>query len=134
MERTQKLEIAWVWARNTRLEAIRQKRENFAASRNPFKAQSGKEAEFERADQDIQALDVILSEIEDAHARARGERVKRKFFRLRDLILVFGLASLATLGFAAVCITVRTPDPVIQASAVVGVALSLAWAVKTARK
>lgn len=134
MEKTQKLESAWAWARDARLTALQQKREHLAAPRNPFEVRPGMEADFERVNQDITALDNILGVIEDAHAKARGEAVKHKALRLRDVALVFGLASLATLGIAAVCITVGAPDPITQASAVVGTGLSLAWAVKIARK
>ncbi len=134
MEKIQKLEAAWWWARNTRIAALRQKREHLAAPRNPFKARPGMDADFERANRDIAALDTILGAIEDAHAKARGEAVKHTALRLRDMALIFGLASLATLGIAAVCITVGAPDPITQASAVIATALSLAWAVKTARK
>lgn len=134
MEKIQKLEAAWWWARNTRIAALHQKREHLAAPRNPFKARPGMDADFERANRDIAALDTILGAIEDAHAKARGEAVKHKALRLRDMALIFGLASLATLGIAAVCITVGAPDPITQTSAVIATALSLAWAVKTARK
>ena len=134
MEKTQKLESAWAWARDARLAALRQKREHLAAPRNPFEARPGMEADFERVNRDITALDTILGAIEDAHAKARGEAIKQEALRLRDMALVFGLASLATLGVAAVCITARAPDPITQASAVIGTALSLAWAVKIARK
>ena len=134
MKKTQKFESAWVWARDARLAALRQKREHLAAPRNPFKARPGMEADFERVNRDITALDTILGVIEDAHAKARREAVKRKALRLRDMALVFGLVSLATLGIAAVFITVGAPDPITQASAVIGTSLSLGWALKTAWK
>lgn len=79
-------------------------------------------------------MDVILKSLERENARTRGEVVKREALRLRDMALIFGRASLAALGVAAACITVKAPDPLTQASAVVGVTLSLAWAVKIARK
>lgn len=134
MEKTQKLEAAWWWARNARLAALRQKREEYGDPRNPFRALPGREAEFEAATDLSQSMGVILEALEREIARARGEAVKRKALRLRDAALAFGLASLATLGIAAVCITVGAPDPITQASAVIATALSLAWAVKTARK
>lgn len=134
MKKIQKLEAAWWWARNTRIAALRQKREHLAAPRNPFKARPGMEADFEQVNRDITALDTILGAIEDAHAEARREAVKRKALRLRDAALVFGLASLATLGIAAACITVGAPDPITQASAVIGTSLSLGWALKIAWK
>lgn len=134
MEKTQKLEAAWWWARNARLEALRQKREEYGDPRNPLRALPGREAEFEAATELSQSMGVILKALEREIARARGTAAKRKALQLRDMALVFGLASLATLGIAAACITAKAPDPVTQASAVVGVALSLAWAVKIARK
>lgn len=134
MEKTQKLENAWAWARDARLTALRQKRERFAAPRNPFEPRPGMEADFERVNRDITALNTILGAIEDAHSKARGEAVKRKALQLRDVALAFGLASLATLGIAAACITVGAPDPITQASAVIGTSLSLGWALKIAWK
>ena len=134
MEKTQKLENAWAWARDARLTALRQKRERVAAPRNPFEPRPGMEADFERFNRDITALNTILGAIEDAHSKARGEAVKRKALRFRDMALVFGLASLATLGIAAVFITVGAPDPITQASAVIGTSLSLGWAIKIAWK
>lgn len=134
MNEIQKLESAWAWARDTRLEVICNKRQHLAAPHNLFEARPGKEAEFERADQSIQALEVILGALEDAHVRARSDTVKRTALQLRDLTVIFGLSLLVTLGFAAACITLRAPDVIIRASAVIGIALSLAWAVKLTRK
>ena len=99
---------------------------------SPFEPRPGMEADFERVNRDITALNTILGAIEDAHSKARGEAVKRKALRFRDMALVFGLASLATLGIAAVFITVGAPDPITQASAVIGTSLSLGWALKIA--
>ena len=138
MENTQKLESAWAWARDARLAAIQRKREHLAVPCDPFEVRPGLEAEFEKNDRDIRALDTILNTLEDAHTQARRARMKRKAVHLRDtaadFIFGFGLAALGTLGLAATCITAKAPGPVVQASAVVGIALSLAWAVKTARK
>lgn len=134
MDKTQKLEMALWWARNARLEALRQKREEYGDPRNPLRALPGHEAEFEAATELSQIMDVILKSLEREIARVRGETVKRGTLRLRDMAMIFGMALLAALGVAAACITVKAPDPLTQASAVVGVALSLAWAVKIARK
>lgn len=138
MEKTQELENAWAWARDARSAALQRKREHLAVPCDPFEARPGLEVEFEENDRNIRALDTILSALEDAHTQARRTRVKRKAVRLRDtaaeFIFGFGLAALGTMGLAAVCITARAPGPVGQASAVVGIALSLAWAVKLARK
>ena len=134
MEKTQKLEAAWWWARNARLAALRQKREEYGDPHNPFRALPGREAEFEAATELSQSMGVILGALEREIARARVEAVKRKALRLRDAALVFGLASLATLGIAAVFITVGAPDPITQASAVIGTSLSLGWALKIAWK
>ena len=134
MERTQKIEEAWSWARKTRLDIIRERRERLASPGHPFEARPGQAEAFEKAETAIFALDTILGEIEDAHAKARGEAAKGKALRLRDMALVFGLASLATLGAAAVCVTIGAPDPITQASAVIGTSLSLGWALKIAWK
>ena len=72
MEKTQKLENAWAWARDARLTALRQKRERFAAPRNPFEPRPGMEADFERVNRDITALNTILGAIEDAHSKEIG--------------------------------------------------------------
>lgn len=130
MDKTHKLEAAWWWAWNTRLEVLRLKREEYGDPRNPLRALPGHEAEFESATELSQSMDVILKSLEREIARARGETVKRGALQLRDMALIFGMASLAALGVAAACITVKAPDPLTRASAVVGVALSLAWAVK----
>mgnify|MGYP001052729285 CR=1 FL=1 len=130
MEKTQKLEAAWWWARNARLAALRQKREEYGDPHNPLRALP----EFEAATELSQSMGVILGALEREIARARGEAVKRKALQLRDVALAFGLASLATLGIAAACITVGAPDPITQASAVIGTSLSLGWALKIAWK
>ena len=134
MEKAQKLESVWAWARDARLTALRQKREQLSLPYNPFGAQPGQESEFERTNRTIQALDTIMDELAAAHAKARGAAARRRGLRLLDTALIFGRTLLATLGLAATCITVQAPAPVIQASAVIGVALSLAWAVKFAQK
>lgn len=134
MENTQKLEAAWWWARNARLEALRQKREEYGDPHNPLRALPGREAEFEAATELSQSMGVILKALEREIARTRLGETKRKALQLRDVALAFGLASLATLGIAAVFITVGAPDPITQASAVIGTALSLGWAIKIAWK
>ena len=134
MEKIQKLEAAWWWARNARLEALRQKREEYGDPRNPLRALPGREAEFEAATELSQSMGVILKALEREITRARGEAVKHKALRLWDVARGFGRASLATLGVAAVFITVGAPDPITQASAVIGTSLSLGWALKIAWK
>ena len=79
-------------------------------------------------------MGVILKALEREIARTRLAETKHKALRLRDVALAFGLASLATLGITAVFITVGAPDPITQASAVIGTALSLGWAIKIAWK
>lgn len=138
MDKTQKFESAWAWARDARIAALRQKREHLAAPRNPFKARPGMEADFERVNRDILALDTILGMIEDAHALERMKETRSKATRLRnlitDFIFGFGMAALQSLGLAAVCITVKAPDPIVQATAIIGVGYSLARSVKIAWK
>ena len=83
MEKTQKLEAAWWWARNARLAALRQKREEHGDPHNPLRALPGHEAEFEAATELAQSMGVILGALEREIARARVEAVKRKALRLR---------------------------------------------------
>lgn len=64
MDKTRKLEAAWWWARNARLEALRQKREEYGDPRNPLRALPGHEAEFEAATELSQSMDVILKALE----------------------------------------------------------------------
>lgn len=134
MEKTRKLKAAWWWARNVRLVVLRQKREEYGDPRNPLQALPGREAEFDAATELTRSMGVILGALEREIARMQLTRAKQKALQLRDTALVFGLASLATLGIAAVFITVGAPDPIIQASAVIGTALSLGWAIKIAWK
>lgn len=134
MESIKKLEAAWWWARNARLEAIRQKREEYTDPRDPFRALPGREAEYEAASELSQAMDTILTALEHEVARERLTAVKRKALDAMELVTIAGLASLATLGLAAAYVTVQAPDPLTQSAAIVGVGLSLAWAVKLTRK
>lgn len=77
MDKTRKLEAAWWWARNARLEALRQKRDEYGDPRNPLRALPGHEAEFEAATELSQSMVIILESLEREIARARGEMVKR---------------------------------------------------------
>ncbi len=138
MERTQKIEEAWAWARKARRDTLRERRERLASPDSPFKSRPGQEEAFEKSWDASLALDTILSELEAAHAAARLEGVRRTAARFRDLaaefLFWFGLTCLAALGPAAACVMARAPDPILRAAAVAGIALSLALAAKTARK
>lgn len=138
MERTQKIEEAWAWARRARRDTLRERRERLAKPSNPFEARPGQEEALEKADAAIFALDTILGELETVHAAARLEGVKRTAARFRDLaaefLFWFGLTCLAALGPAAGCVMARAPDPILRAAAVAGIALSLALAAKVSRK
>ncbi len=138
MERTQKIEEAWAWARNTRRDMIRERRECLSTPSNPFEARPGQEEALEKADAAIFALDTILGELEAVHAAARTEGVERTAARFRDLaaefMFWFGLTCLAALGPAAACVMAGAPDPLLRAASLAGIALSLALAVKVSRK
>lgn len=138
MERTQKIEEAWTWARNTRRDTIRERRECLAKPSNPFEARPGQEEALEKADATIFALDTVLGELEAVHAAARAECVRRTAARFRDLaaefLFWFGLTCLAALGPAAACVIAGAPDPLLRAASLAGIALSLALAVKVSRK
>ena len=134
MERTEKIAEAWAWARRARLEISRKQREELASPGSPFKARPGQEETLEEADDALFALSFILEELEEAYAREREAERAEVTVRAMDMALVFGLALLATLGVAAACILASVPDPVVRASAVIGTAVSLGWAVKTVQK
>lgn len=138
MNRAKKLERAWVWARNTRLAALRERQECLTLLDSPFGTGTVQEAALAQTEEAIQSLDVILNEIEKAHAQTRRGEACQRTARLGLLaasaLFGFGAASLATLGTAAACIVICAPVPAVQATAVVGTALSLAWAIKSAHR
>lgn len=126
---------ARAWAGALRLELLQQKR---AAGdpRAPMRARPGQEAAFEKAETDIATADFILKllEMEERRERARPlYEIKRKAVKTTDALLngfiLFGLASAAMLGLGAAAVLLNFPDPLIQATALVGVGVALAWAV-----
>lgn len=126
---------ARAWAGALRLELLQQKR---AAGdpRAPMRARPGREAAFEKAEADIASADYILKllEMEERRERARAlYEMKRKTVKTADALLdgfiLFGLASAAMLGLGAAAVLLSCPDPVIRATALVGVGAALAWAV-----
>lgn len=135
MKPTITMKEAREWVGELRLELLRQKR---AAGdpRAPMQAKPGQEATFEKAETGLAAADFFLKllEAEERCERARAVTgVKRKVVKTADALLdgaiIFGLASAAMLGVAAVSALLRLPDPVVQATAIVGVAVALARAV-----
>lgn len=135
MNKTITTKEAREWGGELRLELLRQKR---AAGdpRAPMRAKPGQEATFEKAETGLAAADFFLKllEAEERRERARAVTgVKRKAVKTADALLdgaiIFGLASAAMLGVAAVSVLLRLPDPVVQATAIVGVAVALARAV-----
>ena len=138
-ERTVKKDIttkeARAWAEGLRLELLQQKR---AAGdpRAPMRAKPGREAAFEKAEAGLAAADFILKTLEAEERQERARAVaglKRKAVKTADALLdgaiVFGLASAAMLGVAAAAVALRLPDPVVQATAIIGVGVALARAV-----
>lgn len=77
MERTQKIEEAWSWARKTRLDIIRERRECLASPGHPFEARPGQEEAFEKAETAIFALDTILGGDRGRSRQGAGGRRRR---------------------------------------------------------
>lgn len=105
--------------------ALQQKRAT-GDPRNPFRARPGMEKEFLDADQGVRAFDLILSLLEKEVARERRKPLVRILDRAVEIFATFGLLALGTMGIAAVCVLLRCPTPIIQATAVIGVGYALA--------
>ena len=100
--------------------------------RNPFRAKLGMEREFYEASQSVRTYDLILKLLENEAKREALKRTKpiaRAVDRMASIYTVAGLIALATLGFGAAFVLLRLPIPAVQAAAIIGVALSLAYAV-----
>lgn len=126
---------ARAWAGELRLELLRQKRA-VGDPRAPMRARPGWEAQFEKVEADLAAAGFILKLLEKEERRERAEavlRLKGQAIRAADVLLdgaiVFGLAAVAALGFAAAAVLLNFPDPIVQATALVGVGVALARAV-----
>ena len=126
---------ARAWAESLRLELLRQKRA-VGDPRGPMRARPGKEEAFEKVEADIATADFILKLLENEERRARVEAVlklKRRTGKAADALLdgaiIFGLASAAMLGGAAVAVLLNFPSAVVQVTALVGVGIALARAV-----
>lgn len=135
MNKTITTKEARAWAEGLRPELLRQKR-TAGDPRAPMRAKPGQEAAFEKAETGLAAADFILKllEAEERRERARAVAgVKRKAVKTTDALLdgaiIFGLASAAMLGVAAASVLLRLPDPVVQATAIIGVGVALARAV-----
>ena len=105
--------------------ALQQKRAT-GDPRNPFQARPGMEKEFLDADQGVRAFDLILNLLEKEVARERRKPLLRILDRAEKIFATFGLLLIGTLGVSAVCVVLKCPTPVIQATAVIGVGYALA--------
>ena len=101
--------------------------------RHPGKAQPGLEEPYLEADREARVLTLVLKYLEKEAWRQQSREVKRTAVKLADraldIAICFGLLGLATLGIAAVCVTLNAPDIVTQATALVGVGTALGRAV-----
>lgn len=119
---------------DARLNALRAKRDA-GDLHNPFCAKSGREAEYYKAAQSVQACDLILKVLkkeknEEAWKKARTVKRKAKhlFTCAMDVFVMAGLIALACMGFAAVTVLFKFYDPIIQAASVIGASAALAAA------
>ena len=135
MKQTITVKEARAWVGALRLELLRQKRA-VGDPRAPMRAQPGKEEAFEKVEADLTTTDFILKLLEKEERRARAEAVlklKRRAVRAADVLLngaiIFGLVSVATLGFSAAAVLLNFPDIIVQGTALIGVGIALAQAV-----
>lgn len=103
---------------------------------NPYTAQPGREQEYFEAAQSVRTYDLILKLLEkevkrQAFERTRPARAKlnRIANRAASIYIVGGLTALATLGFAAAGVLLKLSVPLVSTLAIIGVAVSLGWAV-----
>lgn len=98
--------------------------------RNPFKAKAGREAEFEEARLDVRGYDVLLELLTKEMQRRKREesRARKVAEEVIDFLTIFGMETLAALGFAAAFLLLAAPEPIVKALAALGVGVALARA------
>ena len=135
MKQTITTKEARAWVESLRLELLRQKRA-VGDPQAPMRAHPGQEEAFAKVEADLSTADFILKLLEKEERRVRAEAVlklKRRAVRAADALLdgaiIFGLASAAMLGVAALAVLLNFPSPVVQATAIIGVGVALARAV-----
>ena len=135
MKQTITMKGARAWVESLRLELLRQKRA-VGDPRAPMRARPGQEEAFAKVETDLSTADFILKLLEKEERRVRAEAVlklKRRAVRAADVLLdgaiIFGLASAAMLGVAALAVLLNFPSPVVQATAIAGVGVALARAI-----
>lgn len=135
MKQTITTKEARAFMEELRRELLRQKRA-VGDPRAPMRARPGQEEAFEKVEADLSTADFILKLLEKEERRVRAEAVlklKRRAVRAADALLdgaiIFGLASAAMLGVAALAVLLNFPSPVVQATAIIGVGVALARAV-----
>lgn len=103
---------------------------------NPYAAQPGREQEYFEAAQSVRTYDLILKLLENEVKRQALERMRparaklnRIANRAASIYIVGGLTALATLGFAAAGVLLKLSVPLVSTLAIIGVAVSLGWAV-----
>lgn len=100
--------------------------------RNPFRAKAGREQEFREATQSARAYGLILKLLEKEAQRrawAMTKPARNGICRVTAIFIRAGEIALATLGMAAAFTLLRLPAPAIQAAAIIGVSVALAWAI-----
>lgn len=100
--------------------------------RNPFRAKAGREQEFLEATQSARAYGLILKLLEKEAQRrawAMTKPARDGICRVTAIFIRAGEIALATLGMAAAFTLLRLPAPAIQAAAIIGVSVALAWAI-----
>lgn len=100
--------------------------------RNPFRAKAGREQEFLEATQSARTYGLILKLLEKEARRrawAMTKPARDGIGRVTAIFIRAGEITLATLGMAAAFTLLGLPAPAIQAAAIIGVSVALAWAI-----
>ncbi len=111
-----------------RRELLRQKRA-VGDPRAPMRARPGQEEAFAKVEADLIKADFILKLLENEERRTVTRKAVKAVDALLNGLIVFGFASAAMLGVASTAVLLKFPSPVVQATAIMGVGVALAWAV-----
>ena len=128
MKQTTTTKEARAFMEALRRELLRQKRA-VGDPRAPMRARPGQEEAFAKVEADLIKADFILKLLENEERRTVTRKAVKAVDALLNGLIVFGFASAAMLGVASTAVLLKFPSPVVQATAIMGVGVALAWAV-----
>ena len=128
MKQTTTTKEARAFMEELRRELLRQKRA-VGDPRAPMRARPGQEEAFAKVEADLIKADFILKLLENEERRTVTRKAVKAVDALLNGLIVFGFASAAMLGVASTAVLLKFPSPVVQATAIMGAGVALAWAV-----